>query len=411
MEKLHSLIFKGFLSERYQNAKKEKAMKIRYLLSLSILSLLVSDLTAYTLSITKIGLGSGSLKINGTARALPFSHDYAAGFHLTVEAVADDGSHFRGWSGSGLYGTTNPVSFNMPAENIKATANFTLLLAPDIAIDPASWDFGLVNVGKHWGQKFIYSNWGNAALHVTAITITGANASEFSIPYGGEATTVGVTGYIVMDVQFSPTSAGNKSAVLSIASDDPDENPLNIDLIGTGLAPEVPDIDCNSTHLNWLAIVGKISGWQFIVYNEGNADLNVTDVTITGANASEFSIGMGGGAFTLAPSGFRYIFVYFTPTSVGSKSAAVSITSNDPDENPFNIDLIGTGIAPDIDCNPASWDYGLVKVGSRPLRSRAPMRQSSASRAGAGLSLWLQEPHKTSRCASARRQPAIKVLF
>jgi hypothetical protein len=46
-------------------------MKIRHLLSLSILSLLVSDLTAYTLSITKIGAGNGSLKINGIARSLP----------------------------------------------------------------------------------------------------------------------------------------------------------------------------------------------------------------------------------------------------------------------------------------------------------------------------------------------------
>jgi hypothetical protein len=173
-------------------------MKIRHLLSMSILSLLVSDLTAYTLSITKIGAGNGSLKINGIARSLPFSHDYAAGFHLTVEAVADDGSIFKEWSGSGLSGSKNPVSFDMPAVNIDATANFSLIPMPDIMCTKAYWDFQSVKVGNFPHMGFCIYNTGNAELNVTAVTITGADVSESSIQGGGGSFTLAPGAYRVL---------------------------------------------------------------------------------------------------------------------------------------------------------------------------------------------------------------------
>jgi hypothetical protein len=105
----------------------------------------------------------------------------------------------------------------------------------------------------------------------------------------------------------------------------------------------------------------------FTISNLGNADLSVTGVTLSGVNAADFSIQSGGGSFTLAAAAARDIVVRFTPSGAGSRTAALNIAGNDPDENPFTISLNGTGTAgsvPDIACDPDSWNYGNVEIGS-----------------------------------------------
>jgi len=131
---------------------------------------------------------------------------------------------------------------------------------------------------------------------------------------------------------------------LSISSNDPDENPLLVTLTGTATAIAVPDIAATPTSWSYGSLtVGNNSDKTFVITNEGTANLNVTATTITGTNAGEFNIQRGGGAFSLLPSATRDIIVRFAPTSAGSKTAAMSISSNDPDENPLLVTLSGSG--------------------------------------------------------------------
>ena len=55
---------------------------------------------------------------------------------------------------------------------------------------------------------------------------------------------------------------------------------------------------------------------------------------------------VGGGAFSLPPAASRQVTVRLTPTSLGSKVATLSFASDDTDENPKNVPLSGTGVAP-----------------------------------------------------------------
>ncbi len=104
----------------------------------------------------------------------------------------------------------------------------------------------------------------------------------------------------------------------------------------------IPDISSNPTSWDYGSVaMGNYSDKTFVIKNDGTANLNVTATTLTGTNASEFSIQSGGGSFTLAPSATRNIVVRFSPTSAGSKSASLSISSNDPDKNPFDVELRG----------------------------------------------------------------------
>ena len=110
------------------------------------------------------------------------------------------------------------------------------------------------------------------------------------------------------------------------------------------LIPDVPDIASDPMSWNYGSVmVGNSSDKTFVIKNEGRADLNVTGSSLTGANALEFSIQTSGGAYTLAPGASRDMMIKFAPTGTGSKSATLSINSNDPDENPLLIALTGTG--------------------------------------------------------------------
>jgi hypothetical protein len=256
----------------------------------------------------------------------------------------------------------NPFLISLTGTGVAASA-------PDIDSDPVSWNFGSVNIGNHSPKLFSISNTGNAILNTTAVTLTGANASEFSFQSGDNASftiPVGTTTHSIT-VLFNPTSTGSKSATLKIASNDPDENPFNVSLTGTGTSGGTPDIACNFPNWNFGSVnLGSHSDKVFGVRNDGSASLNIISATLVGANASEFSIQSGGGSFSLASGEVRDITVRYTPASVGAKVAWLEIASNDPDENPYRIGMDGTGAAasaPDIASDPASWNYGSVNTG------------------------------------------------
>jgi hypothetical protein len=110
-----------------------------------------------------------------------------------------------------------------------------------------------------------------------------------------------------------------------------------------------PDIACNPP--NWsfgTVVVGTGSDKIFALRNDGNGDLNVSSLTLTGTNASDFIIQSGGGVpFTIPPGGAAThdVTIRFSPAGAGSKEAWLYVASNDPDENPYSIGLSGTGEA------------------------------------------------------------------
>jgi hypothetical protein len=76
-----------------------------------------------TLSLTKTG--NGSVAVNGTVHALPYSEQFEAGAQVSLQAVPDPGWQFDGWSG-GVAGTTNPITVMMDFDK-SITASFSQL--------------------------------------------------------------------------------------------------------------------------------------------------------------------------------------------------------------------------------------------------------------------------------------------
>ena len=90
------------------------------------------------------------------------------------------------------------------------------------------------------------------------------------------------------------------------------------------------------------------SATTFTIENIGSATLNLNGspiIAISGTNASEFSINQSSTSATVAATDSTTFTITFSPTSQGSKTAAISISNDDAtgSENPYVINLTGTG--------------------------------------------------------------------
>jgi hypothetical protein len=107
-----------------------------------------------------------------------------------------------------------------------------------------------------------------------------------------------------------------------------------------------PTVGLSPTSLNFSnQLITIASGQQTVTLtNTGTAALMITSVTLTGADTSHFAISSNPCGASLAPSANCVIGVTFTPTTIGVKSANLTITTNAV-TSPDNTALSGTGSA------------------------------------------------------------------
>ncbi|MEM7112219.1 MAG: choice-of-anchor D domain-containing protein [Chloroflexota bacterium] len=228
-------------------------------------------------------------------------------------------------------------------------------------------DFGSVLLGGNVVTTFTIENTGTAVLNLTdspIVQVSGTNAAEFVVTTAPTTPVASGGGTTIFQVTFTPTAAGVRTATISIANNDSDENPYNFDIQGTATTAPEMDVQGNSisiadgdttpatadhTDFGSIAVAGNVVR-TFTIENTGTAVLNLTDspiVQVSGTNAAEFvvttvpttPVASGGGTTTFQ--------VTFTPTATGLRTATISIANDDSDENPYNFDIQGTGFIPD----------------------------------------------------------------
>jgi hypothetical protein len=88
---------------------------------------------------------------------------------------------------------------------------------------------------------------------------------------------------------------------------------------------------------------GQTASNIFTVTNEGDADLSVGQIAVNGTNASEFVKGPSDNVSlkVVQPKESGTFSIIFTPVSAGSKTAIITIPSNDPDHPNIEIALTG----------------------------------------------------------------------
>ncbi|OGL48795.1 MAG: hypothetical protein A3C43_04425 [Candidatus Schekmanbacteria bacterium RIFCSPHIGHO2_02_FULL_38_11] len=245
---------------------------------------------------------------------------------------------------------------------------------PDISVSPTSHNFGNVTEGNSSTPLTVtISNDGDGDLTITSLSITGTDLTEFSIDPDSDTCSgeiIAPAGDCTADITFDPATEGAKSANLSISSDDPNEDPLNISLTGTGEAvppPGVTDISVsyNSHDFGDVNPGDSSTPFTIIISNNSTVNLTITSLSITGTDLTEFSIDPDSDTCSgeiIAPAGDCTADITFDPATEGAKSANLSISSDDPNEDPFDVSLLGTGVVPDISADPELLNFVDITV-------------------------------------------------
>ncbi len=206
---------------------------------------------------------------------------------------------------------------------------------PNITVNPTSLSFGNVTVNASSNLTLKIKNTGSANLSITNIT-SGNSVFTFS---GGTTYTIQPNDSVSVTVTFTPTAATTYSSNLTITSNDPDQGTLTVPLSGTGTALQ-PNITVNPTSLNFANVaVGSISTLTVTVTNDGQADLNVTNVILSNG-VFTYS---GNTTFTLAPAANNQLSIKFKPINATTYNGTLRIVSNSPGEDTVTVTLTGVG--------------------------------------------------------------------
>ncbi len=108
------------------------------------------------------------------------------------------------------------------------------------------------------------------------------------------------------------------------------------------------DIEDGGSRSLGVANVGANSSLTFTIKNTGNADLTGLGIAIDGPDAGMFTLTANPAATVSGPMGSTTFTVQFAPTSVGTKTAVLHVTSNDSDEGVFDITVTGSDPIPEI---------------------------------------------------------------
>ncbi len=226
---------------------------------------------------------------------------------------------------------------------------------PDITT-AATLAFGNTNVSANNDQNFAIQNDGGdvtEVLTVSGFAITGTDASMFSVNVDPSPLPINGGGASdnTLQIRFTPTSAGAKNATLYIYSDDPDESIKTVNLTGTGVgSPTIAVTGSNPYDFGNVLTGTSSSPYTYTINNTGTANLDITSVSLIGADAAEFALfGEPTGAVSVTSGNAISFSVTHSPVGINANAAQIRITHNDPVAGTnTDIDLTGQGIEPDI---------------------------------------------------------------
>jgi hypothetical protein len=147
---------------------------------------------------------------------------------------------------------------------------------------------------------------------------------------------VGAGDSIDVVIRFQPTGLGLKSGTITITSNDP-ASPHKVNVSGHCPAPRLTLLIANKGNFGKVC-VGSFADEPLILSNSGKCTLTVTEIA---SSSVEFLVPeVLSYPFTLGPGDSVIVPIRFEPTSLGSKSGTITVTSNDP-ASPATIKVSG----------------------------------------------------------------------
>ncbi|MCB9893414.1 MAG: choice-of-anchor D domain-containing protein [Planctomycetes bacterium] len=269
---------------------------------------------------------------------------------------------------------TNPFVVNFKGNGVTTVAaievretNATGNLLTNPAPATGILDFGTqdVNAGATGVSTIYVENVGTAPLTVGLPSFQ-APQTEFQLQTTGFAGTIAPGASATFGILFDPTVAGTHTAVVQFTHNDTTAGTpfilnltgdavLNAPIIevreGTTIGTLIPSgasavgtgRDCGTIDVSAANTFPSI----IVIMNTGNQTLNLGTPTLTGVNAADFILNVGGMSTTVAPGASTQFDVTFDPVLAGMKDCQVEFTQDDPgNADPYIVKFVGTGTDP-----------------------------------------------------------------
>ncbi|MEO1655117.1 MAG: choice-of-anchor D domain-containing protein, partial [Bacteroidota bacterium] len=220
-----------------------------------------------------------------------------------------------------------------------------------------SLNFGNVDLGSTGDTTVIVRNAGlsNLILNQAVPFSVSGDITQFNVlPQGGIPSdfTIAPGDSLVFTVSFTPNSVGGKNLAVTFNTNDPDEAAFTLNVGGTGIDPAStePEADVLQNTVNITSNstfdFGDIdtqngSDTTFIIRNNGAVDLTLAPPSLSGSAA--FSLSGNFPAGPIAAGQEATFTINFMPTDTTTQMAMLSFATNDADENPYIINLLGKG--------------------------------------------------------------------
>jgi hypothetical protein len=228
----------------------------------------------------------------------------------------------------------------------------------DVPDGTVNYDVGVTANHTPLSITFTIQNTGGGVLNLTGgpwrVAVTGD--PEFTLDTDA-ATPVAAHGSTTFIIAFDPGGVdGTYHASISIDNDDAtdDENPYNFTITATAATPgiyveesgvevaQASTVDYGSTGAGVPVVK------TYTIINDGNADLTISGVVLTGAGGAAYTLDTGGLTSPLAPSASASFTLTFNPVTSGTYNGTITITNNDPVDGTYVFNTTALCEAPEI---------------------------------------------------------------
>lgn len=305
------------------------------------------------------GLGSTSLAVGGsTTFTVRLDAASAGTFAGSIQLASNDGDE-------------NPYDLALTGA-VTAAPEITILLGSNGIADGGSVDFGSTQIGTSVSRTITVKNDGNATLTLTQLSQANMPAG-YTLVSGLGSTSLAAGASTSFTISLDAASAGSFSGSIQLASNDADENPYDLTLTGSVAAPEISMfadgsgigdgvyIDFGSTNL------GSAVTKTFTIRNDGSGTLNLTSLDAN-SMPTGFTLTSNLSSLALTNGQTSTFTVRLDAGSAGSFSGQILVVSDDANENPFHINVLGAVTAsPEIsltDSGGSLSDGGFLSFGT-----------------------------------------------
>lgn len=245
---------------------------------------------------------------------------------------------------------------NNPTVTVPLTGTGSATATGQLSASSSSLSFGTVTTGSSANQQFTITNNGNAYVDIFAVTASGTGFSVSGLTAPG---TLNPSEIATLTVKFAPSATGSATGSITITSNAAN-SPLTISLSGTGAQA---GLSVSPGSYSFGSVVdGQTKSESFTITNNGTASLTIAQLAVTGGAYSVSGLTL---PTTIAAGGTATFSVLFAPTTAGSLTGSVTITSNAPN-SPATVSLSGTGTAATVtlSASTSSLSFSGIYVGN-----------------------------------------------